>query len=264
MFADPLGYAGRRVVVTGCASGIGRAAAALLVGWGAEVHGLDRAEAGGDGLAAFTRVDLGDPDAIEAAAEALPNRVDALFNCAGLAPTRAADAILRVNFLGTRYLTGRVLPRMGEGSAITSVSSNGGLGWRARRAELLSLVDTDGFEAGLAWLEPRLAGIDNAYAFAKEALTVWTLRSSARLIARGVRINCVSPGAVSTPMLEEIGARVPADRIDAVAQPIGRRSSPEEQAWPLLMLGSPLAAYVNGVDLPVDGGFAAALALREA
>ena len=46
-------------------------------------------------------------------------------------------------------------------------------------------------------------------------------------------------------------------QIDAVAQPIGRRSSPEEQAWPLLMLNSPAASYVNGVDLPVDGGFIA-------
>lgn len=258
-----LGYSGRRVVVTGCASGIGRVTACLLGQLGAEVHGLDRHDAG-EGLAAFTSVDLSDPASIDRAVETMDVAVDALFNCAGLAPTQQPLAVLKVNFLGTRHLTERLVSRMSEGAAIVNVSSNGGLRWRAHCSELTGLLDTADFAAGLHWLEGRLDGIANAYSFAKEAITVWTLRESARLIERGIRINCTSPGAVQTPMLDEIETVIPADRIDLTARPIGRRSAPAEQAWPLVMLGSAAASYINGVDLPVDGGFAAALALREA
>jgi NAD(P)-dependent dehydrogenase (short-subunit alcohol dehydrogenase family) len=256
-------YTGKHVVLTGCTSGIGQATARLLARLGAHVHGMDR-HGDGEGLAAFTTVDLADPDAIDRAADTVVGPVHGLFNCAGLAPTQPPLAILKVNFLGTRHLTERLVPQMGEGAAIVSVSSNGGLRWRARLGEVTGLIDTAGFAAGLRWLEPRLSGIANAYSFAKEAITVWTLRESARLIARGIRINCTSPGAVQTPMLDEIETVIPADRIDLTTQPIGRRSAPEEQAWPLAMLGSAAASYINGNDLSVDGGFAAALALRDA
>lgn len=254
------GYRGRRVVVTGCASGIGAATARALVAYGAQVHGLDRQEPD-FAVARFTPVDLADPDAIDQAVERLDGRIDALFNCAGLSPTMPGLAVLKVNFLGTRHLTARVAARMGAGGAIVSVSSNGGLRWRERKADLVALLDTPSFAAGLAWLEPRLAGIANAYSFGKAALTVWTMRESAGLIGRGIRINCTSPGAVETPMLAEIAAQVPPAAIDAVTVPSGRRSPPEEQAWPLLFLNSAAASYVNGVDLPVDGGFAATVAL---
>ncbi|PXA82848.1 3-alpha-hydroxysteroid dehydrogenase [Nostoc sp. 3335mG] len=253
-------YAGRRVVVTGCASGIGAAVARTLVGFGADVYAFDRRPPDFD-VGTYVPVDLGDPRSIDAAVEGLGGRVDALFNCAGLSPTLPGLDVLRVNFLGTRHLTMRVAERIGSGGAIVSTSSNGGLRWRSRLPELTELLDTDSFEAGLAWIEPRIAGIANAYSFGKEALTVWTMRESARLIARGIRINCTSPGAVETPMLADIASKVPPAAIDAVTVPIGRRSPPEEQAWPLLFLNSDAASYINGVDLPVDGGFAATMAL---
>lgn len=254
------GYAGRRVVVTGCASGIGAAVARALVGTGAEVSGLDRREPDFD-VGTYVPVDLGDPRSIDAAVAGLGDRVDALFSCAGLSPTLPGLDVLRVNFLGTRHLTRRIVERMGQGGAIVSTSSNGGLRWRDRLPELIELLEAESFEAGLAWIEPRIAGIANAYSFGKEALTVWTMRESARLIGRGIRINCTSPGAVETPMLADIARHVPAQAIDAVTAPIGRRSPPEEQAWPLLFLNSDAASYINGVDLPVDGGFAATVAL---
>jgi len=253
-------YAGKRVVVTGCASGIGAAVAGALSAQGAQVVGLDRHE-GSALLAQFVAIDLGDPDAIDAAAGKIDGRVDALFNCAGLAPTQPKLAIIRVNFLGLRHLTERVVPLMSAGGAIVSVSSNGGLRWRARRAMLNDCLALDGFAAGLGWVESRLNEIANGYGFAKEALTVWTLRESARLIKRGIRINCTSPGAVETAMLREIEERIPIAAIDATTDPIGRRSSPQEQVGALLFLNSDAASYVNGVDLPVDGGYAAIVAL---
>ena len=63
-------------------------------------------------------------------------------------------------------------------------------------------------------------------------------------------------------MLVEIEKVTPTAVIDQVAQPIGRRSFPDEQAEVLLFLNSPQAGYINGVALPVDGGFMASLAVR--
>lgn len=255
------GYAGRRVVVTGCASGIGAATAHALTACGAEVIGLDRHEPG-VAPARFVPIDLADPSAIDAAAAGIGGRIDALFNCAGLAPTQPPLEIVKVNFLGTRHLTQRIIARMEDGGAIVSLSSNGGLNWRARMPLLRAFLDTDGFADGLRWVEPRLSEIGNAYRFAKEAVTLWTLQQSARLIQSGIRVNCISPGAVSTPMLAAIEQQVRAEMIDATTVPIGRRSTAEEQVGPLLFLNSDAASYVNGVDLPVDGGFAATVAVR--
>ena len=70
------------------------------------------------------------------------------------------------------------------------------------------------------------------------------------------------PGAVQTPMLEEIEKTTPSAAIDVIAQPIGRRSSADEQAAALLFLGSPQASYINGAALPVDGGFMSAMAVK--
>jgi NAD(P)-dependent dehydrogenase (short-subunit alcohol dehydrogenase family) len=75
-------------------------------------------------------------------------------------------------------------------------------------------------------------------------------------------MNCTLPGAVQTPMLVEIEKASPKALIDQVAEPIGRRSSADEQAAALLFLNSPRASYINGVVLPVDGGFMATMACK--
>jgi NAD(P)-dependent dehydrogenase (short-subunit alcohol dehydrogenase family) len=256
-----LGYRGRRVVVTGCASGIGRATARALLDQGAEVQGFDVAEADLP-LAAFTRLDLRDVGAIDDAVAAIAVPVDALFNCAGIPPGRPPLDVMTVNFIGTRRLTVQLLAKMPPGSAVASVSSNGGAGWRAQLPQLRELIALEGFEAAVAWTRANADVVAEGYRFSKAALIVWTLTAAATVIRQGVRINCTLPGAVETPMLEEIERTTPRAAIDVVAQPIGRRSAADEQAWPLLMLNSPAAGYVNGAALPVDGGFLAGLELR--
>lgn len=254
-------YSGKRIIVTGCASGIGAALSRTLVAAGARVIGLDRTPAAG--LTHFLPVDLSEPVSIDAAVAQLDEPVDALFNCAGLAPTQPSLAIYKVNFLGTRHISEAILPLIAKGGSITSISSAGGLRWRRNRQMLRALLDTPDFASGLAWIEVNGTSLSNAYGFAKEAVTMWTLHRSATMIGQGVRLNCASPGAVSTPMLSEIEGHVPAAAIDATIHPIGRRSAAEEQVPALLFLGSDAASYVNGVDLPVDGGFAATLALQD-
>ena len=255
------GYAGKRVVVTGCHSGIGHAVARQLLTCGAQVHGLDWKPCDLP-LADFTQVDFRDVASIDAAIAACAGPVDALFNCAGIPPGAPPIDVMKVNFIGTRHLTEGLLPHMPAGSAIVNVASTGGMGWPGRVAELRELSSADDFEGGVQWCETHAEMVAEGYRFSKEAVIVWTMTESARLIQRGIRINCTLPGAVQTPMLVEIEKVTPTAVIDQVAQPIGRRSSPDEQAEVLLFLNSAGAGYINGAVLPVDGGFMASLATR--
>ncbi len=253
-------YQGKRVIVSGCASGIGEATARALVGFGAVVHGVDVKHTKTE-LAAFELLDLADPKSIEHAVGNIGGHVDALFNCAALPPMAPPLEIMKVNFLGTRLFTERVLNLMTEGGAIVSTSSNGGFFWRKHLPLLLEFLAFDSFEDGLAWYEEHQDSVGQPYAFGKEALNVWTMQQSALLIQRGIRINTTSPGAVQTPMLEAIEKVVPRELIDATNRKIGRRSTPEEQVGPMLFLNSSSASYVNGTDLAVDGGYWASLSV---
>src|SRR5690606_16008552 len=80
--SDILGYKGKRVIVSGCFSGMGEATARMLIDLGAEVHGFDYKDVSLP-LASFNKVDLRDPQSIEAGVAAVGGKIDALFNCAG-------------------------------------------------------------------------------------------------------------------------------------------------------------------------------------
>jgi len=251
---DFLRYGDKRVVISGCFSGMGHATAKMLLECGAEVHGIDYKETD-LGLASFQRVDLRDPAGIDAAVAAIGGRVDALFNCAGLPNTAPPLDVMRVNYAGTRRVTEQCLPLMGQGSAIVSISSNGGLGWSRRLPVLMELLQIRDYDASIAWCEKHLDQVSEGYAFSKEAIIVWTMLSSSALIKRGIRINCTMPGPTQTPMMSHFLEASGESVLDAAMQPINRRSTPEEQAAALLFLNSEAASYVNGVALPVDGGF---------
>ena len=252
-----LDYANKHVVVTGCSSGIGHSTARLLLELGAHVHGFD-VRATDLPLQRFTSIDLRSSRSIETAAADVTGRVDALFNCAGVPPGPPPLDIMKVNFLGTRHLTQLLAPAIPAGGAIANVASNGGLGWSGHLADLHALIATDSFATGVRWIETKGELPTHAYAFSKEAIIVWTMTSAIESIKRGVRVNCTNPGAVQTPMLDEIEKITPTAVIDAMAKQIGRRSNADEQAWPLLFLNSDLSSYLNGAVLPVDGGYMAA------
>lgn len=251
---DFLGYSNKRVVVSGCFSGMGEATARQLLAQGAEVHGLDFRESALD-LASFTLVDLREPDTIDRAVAAIGGKIDALFNCAGLPQTAPPMDVMKVNYAGTRHLTDRVLEHMGEGGAIASISSNGGMGWSRRLDVLMPLVQIGSFDEIVAWCEANPGTVNEGYALSKEAVIVWTMWSGAQLIKRGIRINCTLPGPTQTPMMIHFESATKAEVLDTFIQPIGRRSTPEEQAGPMLFLNSDAASYVNGLAMPVDGGF---------
>lgn len=257
--AEFASYKNKRVIITGCFSGMGEATSKVLLKLGAEVHGLDYKDCTLP-LASFNKVDLRDPASIDAAVKKIGGKVDGLFNCAGLPQTFPPLDVMKVNFLGTRHLTERVLPLMSEGSAIASISSTGGIGWSRHVPQIMEMLKTPSYEDGLKWCERNPEIVGSAYAFSKEAVIVWTMMMGCSLIKRGIRINCTLPGPTQTPMMKEFEAATAKSVLDAVLQPIGRRSTPEEQAGALVFMNSSEATYLNGVALPVDGGFMGGIA----
>ena len=254
-----LDYRYKRVIVNGCFSGLGEATAKQLVDIGAEVHGLDYKETQLK-LASFTSLDLRDPASIESAIASIGGKVDALFNCAGVAHTFPPLDVMRVNYIGTRFLTECVLPLMHEGSAIASIASTGGLGWSRRIPLLMELLQIESYADSVKWCEQHPEHVGEGYAFSKEAIIVWTMLSSSSLIKKGIRINCTLPGPTQTPMMAQLVSASGAAVMDAAMQPINRYSLPAEQAGPLIFLNSDAATYVKGVALPVDGGFMGGIA----
>ncbi|CCW18600.1 3-alpha-hydroxysteroid dehydrogenase [Sphingobium indicum BiD32] len=252
--SDLLGYKGKRVIVSGCFSGMGEATAKLLLELGAEVHGLDYKDSALP-LASFHNVDLRDPASIDAAVAGIGGKVDALFNCAGLPQSFPAMDVMKVNFIGLRHLTQQVLPLMGPGGAIASIASTGGLGWSRRIPTNMEFVTTKGFDEAIAWCDANPDTVKEGYSFSKENVIVWTQYMGAHLIKQGIRINCTLPSPTQTPMMAAFEATSGKDVIAAAAEPMGRYSTPEEQAAGLVLINSDLASIVNGVVFPVDGGF---------
>lgn len=252
--SDLLGYQGKRVVIAGCFSGMGEACARYLIEAGAEVHGVD-IKPSPVAMASFTQLDLKDPAAIEAVAAAIGGEVDAVFNCAGLPQTFPAVDVVSVNFIGIRHWTDQWIPRMNNGGAIVTISSNAAMGYHARLPLLSEFVATQTPAAALDWVKAHPDEIAEGYTFSKEALVVWTQQRGVDLIKRGIRINCTLPSPTATPMMKDFERAAGQKILDVFAKPIDRQATAQEQAGPLLLLNSPLASFVSGVCLPVDAGF---------
>ncbi|MCW2887284.1 MAG: hypothetical protein QOE54_4556 [Streptosporangiaceae bacterium] len=253
---DVLGYAGRRVVVTGAASGMGAATAQLLVDLGARVTAIDVNPTKAPVDRAL-QVDLRDRAAIEAAAEAIEGPVEGYFGCAGLPGPPFSDLdVMLVNFVGARYLIELVLPKIPAGGAIAVVASNAAMGWQLQLPQLMELVTADGFDAGRKWCEKHLEDLgSDAYSLSKKVVNAWVASRAATLITEGVRLNCINPGPTNTAMMPHFVEYAGQEVLDAFVGPIGRQSTAEEQAWPLVFLNSPRSSYVNGEAFTTDGGF---------
>lgn len=255
-------YEGMRVIVSGGGgAGMGAATVRHLAPLGAEIHVIDLKEPPIE-VASYQSVDLRDPDATAAAVERIGGRIDALFNCAGLPGGRFSDIdTMLVNFAGMRHLADLVAENMQEGGAIASVSSAAGAGWQANMAKWMPLVTTDGFDEAKKWLEEHPQEIASGYAPSKEVIILWTVWRSFELAKRGIRINVISPGPTDTPMMPDFEAQVGKAFMDNYPIPLGRRQTPDEQAYPLIFLNSRAASAITGENITTDGGTMSALAV---
>jgi NAD(P)-dependent dehydrogenase (short-subunit alcohol dehydrogenase family) len=260
---DILGYAGKKVVITGCASGMGAAAARLLCELGAEVHALDIGEVKAP-VAQAIRCDMKDRASLDAAIAKLPAEVHALFNCAGVPhpPFPALDVML-INFVGLRHLTDALLPRIPAGGAIASIASTAGMAWKSNLERVRAFLALPDFDAAKAWLEtsPELGA--DAYGFSKQCLIVYTMTMAGELAKRNVRINCIAPSPTATAFMDTLTKEIPAEAIQLFCPSNGRFATPEEMGEPLVLLNSRLASFVSGLNVPVDFGYCAEIAMGQ-
>jgi NAD(P)-dependent dehydrogenase (short-subunit alcohol dehydrogenase family) len=260
---DVLGYEGKRVVVTGAASGMAEQAALILADLGAEVIALDIKPVSAP-VKTAVEVDIGDRASIDAAVAAVDGPVDAVFSCAGLPGPPFTDVqVVTVNFIGARHLVERLVDQMPRGSAIACIASAAGIGWQQQIETFAPFLATTTFEEAVAWIEAHPEVMPwGGYVCSKVVLNQWVAsRSFDYLTERGIRLNCINPGPTDSAMMPQFQAFAGKEAIDAAIGPIGRYSEPVEQAWPIVCLNSPRFGYVSGEALWTDGGFLGALTM---
>ena len=236
----------RVAVITGGASGIGLATARRFVAAGAEVTLVDRDDARTVAAAinaAALRVDVTDGDAFGAALDSVAaehGRIDVLVNNAGVFGEGLIDDLsdddmrraFEVNTIGVAHGLRHATPHMGPGTSIINTAS---------------LAGQTGF--------PGYA----AYSASKAAVIALTRVAALEYGPRGIRVNCICPGSVDTPML----AAQPSGDIEAgligVAAPLGRIVQPDEVAALMHFLAAEDCPVLSGLAIAIDGGMSAGM-----
>lgn len=250
----------RTIGVTGVATGIGAAIAKLLKTDGHRVVGFDIA-ARADNTDRLIHLDLANSDSIQNAAEALDEPLDGLCNNAGIPPKENGDAalVLQVNFIGQRQFTNAVLKKLKPGGTIANMASRAGHQWRENVDQVIQLGKLQSADDLPDFIANNNIDVVRAYNLSKEAMILWTMSETETLIQHELRMNSISPGAVSTAILGDF-AKAFGDKMTKNVARAGRPSTPEEVAHAAAFLLSDKSSWLKGIDIPVDGGMGACVA----
>jgi NAD(P)-dependent dehydrogenase (short-subunit alcohol dehydrogenase family) len=257
---DYFGYADKICVITGAASGMGKAAAEMLVDLGATVYALDANDVTVQGIAGFIPVDLSEKAAIDAAFKSLPDRIDKFFGVAGLSGVKTDyHTTVTVNYIANKYITEEYLDRrVVRGGAIAYITSTGGTHWKGYRWEYKKLLDAQGWEAMTAEL-CKIAPEDGfrpfAYVLSKRCMNAYAASKVVHFAEKGIRINALLPASTNTGMRAEFAELVGSEE-NLIKQTglAGRLAESREMAEPLVFLNSNMASFITGCRLMVDYG----------
>jgi NAD(P)-dependent dehydrogenase (short-subunit alcohol dehydrogenase family) len=248
---------GKVAIVTGAASGIGRATARRFVSEGAQVVAYDLNETGlGELSREEPRIririgDVADSPAAKAVVEQTVadfSRLDILVNSAGITPRTVDpdadfesrwDTVMRVNAKGALLMSKAAVAAMrktGGGSIVNLSSIMGLVGYPT------ALPFSDGF---------------NPYPHSKGAVTQMTRDMGVRLAKEGIRVNSVCPGFVYTSLTENVTQDEEVHAAMKSLHPMGRMGNAEEVASVIAFLASDEASFVAGATWTVDGGYTA-------
>jgi len=258
---DP-GLAGKTIVVTGAASGIGAECAIALQAAGAFVIGVDRRPCN-TRLDRFVSADLCEPVSILRCIEEIGGNIDGLCNIAGLPPTAGRVSVLRANFVGLRALTQGMIERMNEGASIVNMASLAGLGWQGNINSVRKFVEQADFENLDDICNELAIAAARSYFLSKEALIVWTMQHRWTWRERRIRMNCISPGPVETPILQDFIATL-GERAEEHMAVMDRPGMPNDIAPLLVFMCSDQSQWLRGANIPCDGGISAHLLLKMA
>lgn len=236
---------GRRILVTGAGKGIGRATALVLTAHGAHVLAVGRTGADLNDLSAETgcetiTVDLADADAVDALFERA-GPVDDLVNCAGTTTLEPALDFRRDTFEEIMAVNVRAPMALSRDFARQAIDRGAGGGI----VNVSSIASAVGIRDHLV------------YCASKGALDAATRVMALEYGPHGIRANAVNPVVTLTPMAVKAWSDAGKARPMLQRIPMGRFVEPEEVARAIAFLLSPAAAMLNGICLPVDGGFTA-------
>lgn len=243
---NPFSLEGKRILITGASSGIGRAIAVTASRLGAEIIAVARgeerlqalmAELGPAGEHSYIAADVTDQDALEGIVADVPG-LDGLAICAGKGLTlpvqfsdrKNFDEIFNVNFFSAAELT-RLLykkKKLNKGASVVLMASMGG---------------THVFSGG-----------NSIYGASKAALNSFMKFSAKEFAPRKVRVNSICPGMVDTPLIHRGTVSEEQLRENAKLYPLKRYGQPEDVANAAIYLLSDAAAWVTGTEMIVDGG----------
>lgn len=247
------------VIVTGAASGIGAETARELRRRGARVIGVDLNDC--PDVDDYHRVDLMDRAAIDELIERLPAGCQGLCNIAGVAPSQPGATVLTVNTMALRHLTNGLAPRLAPGASIVNLASMAGNGWRDHLSQIQELLALDWDEIPDFVERHGLDEGPRSYFLSKEAVIVWTMQNRWTWRDREIRMNCVSPGPIETPILPDFLETL-GDRAQESVRNMDRFGTPEDVAPVIAFLLGDEARWFRGSNITPDGGMGAHLALR--